>query len=258
MKRLLTAAWLVPFGALSIFWAPRPVFVVIVSCLALLCYREFIRMVENQGLKSFAFIGSVFGVLLLVAPQLQWPDFLLLSLLGLGFSLRVDDFRIGFASAAAFVLGILYVFGAWRAGIALHDRNLHWLFFAVALNWAGDVSAYYVGRAFGRHKLAPVVSPGKSVEGALASVAASVLFGCVYLPYFVPDVTLLQAALFAVVGNVAGQFGDLSESALKRGAQMKDSGTMLAGHGGWLDRLDSSLFSMPAVYWLLAAWQPLP
>ncbi len=255
MKRILTAAWLVPFGASSIFLAPHWLFVAIVCLLALFCYREYLRMVESQRVPGFGLVGAVLGVCLLVVPQVGWADFLLLSLLGMGLSLRAVDgelgFRGAFAAGGAFALGILYVFGAWRAGIALHEISPHWLFFAAALNWAGDVAAYYAGRALGKHKLAPLISPGKSREGAVASVVASMAFGCWYLPYFLPGLPLWQAVALSLAGNVAGQLGDLAESSLKRAANMKDSGTMLAGHGGWLDRLDSSLFSMPTVYWLL-------
>lgn len=258
MKRVLTAAWLVPFGIYSIFFAPRWLFVTAICLLAVFCFREYARMVENQGLLSFSIIGYVAGLALLTLPDMGWTSLALLPLLALGLSLRIDDFKTGFASAGAFALGILYVFGAWRCGISLHEKSHHWLFFAVALNWAGDVAAYYTGRAFGKHKLAPSISPGKTIEGSIGGIVASVAFGCIYLPRMLPAIGLPEAAILSIIGNVAGQIGDLCESALKRGAGMKDSGTMLAGHGGWLDRLDSSLFSMPAVYWALlsyARWQ---
>ncbi|MDX2267700.1 MAG: phosphatidate cytidylyltransferase [Bryobacter sp.] len=262
MKRLLTAAWLIPFGYSSIFLSPQPIFVFIVAVLALLCYREYVRLVQHQGLAAFPLPGAVLGVLLLVRPNLAWTDFLVLSIVALGLSLRSVDgehgFRGSFASAAAFTLGILYIFTAWRAAIGLRALSPHWLFFGVALNWAGDAAAYYFGRAFGKRRLAPLISPNKSCEGALASLAASVLFGCIYLPQVLPPLSLPAAALLALAGNVAGQLGDLAESALKRAANQKDSGTMLSGHGGWLDRLDSSLFSMPTVYWLLYSFGLAP
>jgi phosphatidate cytidylyltransferase len=105
-----------------------------------------------------------------------------------------------------------------------------------------------VGRAIGKHKLAPTISPGKSWEGAIASVAGSVIFGLLYVGHFVPQIALWQVAIIAAVANVAGQFGDLAESALKRGSGLKDSSNLLPGHGGFLDRLDSSLFALPVVY----------
>jgi phosphatidate cytidylyltransferase len=119
------------------------------------------------------------------------------------------------------------------------------------LSWAGDTAALWVGRPFGMHKMAPRVSPGKSWEGAAGSVAGSMLVGGVYAHYLIPQASVVQALGLAAAGNIAGQLGDLCESALKRGAGMKDSGTRLPGHGGWLDRLDSSLFSVPVVYALL-------
>ena len=258
MKRVLTAAWLIPASTYCIFFAPHWLFLAVVCLLALLCYREYERMVHNQQLHNFAIPGAVLGLLLLAVPQITWADFLFLPLLGLGLTLRTvkgpDDFKTAFASAGVFALGILYIFGSWRAGVALHEKSVHWMFFAIALNWAGDIAAYYVGRAIGKHKLAPLISPGKSREGAVASVIASLIFGYFYLGYFIPTAPLNLVLLLSITGNLAGQLGDLSESALKRGAQMKDSGTMLPGHGGWLDRLDSSLFSMPVVYWLLQAY----
>jgi phosphatidate cytidylyltransferase len=251
MKRVLTAVWLVPFGTYSIFYAEERLFIAIVAMLAFFCYRELARIVEGQGLENWSWTGLVVGLGVLLLPDPAWTVLPLLPVTALGLGLRAADFRIGFASAGAFALGILYVFGAWRCGIGLHAVSPHWLFFAAALNWAGDVAAYYTGRSFGKRKLAPSISPGKTVEGAIGGVCASVVFGCVYLPRALPQVSLAEAAALALAGSVAGQIGDLCESALKRGAGLKDSGAMLAGHGGWLDRLDSSLFSMPVVYWAL-------
>ncbi len=251
MKRVLTAAWLVPFGTYSIFFAPHWLFVCIVAMLAVFCYREVSRIIAHQGLESWSWTGYVAGIAVLLLPDPIWAVLPLLPVLALALGLRQADLKIGFASAGAFLLGIFYVFGAWRCGIGLHSISPHWLFFGAALNWAGDVAAYYTGRSLGKHKLAPTISPGKTVEGALGGVLATTIFGCVYLPQTLPDVSLAQAAGLSIAGNIAGQLGDLCESAMKRGAGMKDSGTMLAGHGGWLDRLDSSLFSMPVVYWAL-------
>lgn len=251
MKRVLTSLWLIVFGTYSIFWAPPWLFAAAVAALGLLCFREYSRLTAGQGLLAYPILGSAIGLVFLLVPQLRMEDALLLPIVCLAISMRVADLRTSLGSGGALCLGIFYIFGAWRAGIGLRALSTHWLFFAVALNWAGDVAAYYVGRAIGKRKLAPRVSPGKSVEGAIANLLAALLFGSLYLPHFVPGVTWLEAGGLALLGSVAGQFGDLSESALKRGAGMKDSGTMLAGHGGWLDRLDSSLFSMPAVYFFL-------
>ena len=136
----------------------------------------------------------------------------------------------------------------------LREMNPHWLMYALLVNWVGDIGAFYVGRRWGRHKMAPRVSPNKSWEGAAASVVASVLIAGAYLLRFVPGVAVAQAVALTVAANAAGQLGDLTESAMKRGAGVKDSGTMLPGHGGFLDRVDSTLFSLPLIYaWLKLA-----
>jgi phosphatidate cytidylyltransferase len=119
------------------------------------------------------------------------------------------------------------------------------------VNWIGDTFAFWVGRSFGRHKLAPLVSPGKSWEGAAASVVAGVAFGTIYLPLTIKGTSPLVAGLLALAANVAGQVGDLAESAVKRGAGVKDSGKLLPGHGGVLDRVDSTMFALPVLYTLL-------
>jgi phosphatidate cytidylyltransferase len=120
--------------------------------------------------------------------------------------------------------------------------------YALLISWTGDGGAYYVGRAFGRHKLAPRVSPNKSWEGSAASVVASVLIAGAYMLRFIPEVGAVQAIVITIVANAAGQLGDLAESAMKRGAGVKDSGAILPGHGGFLDRVDSTLFTLPAIY----------
>jgi phosphatidate cytidylyltransferase len=130
----------------------------------------------------------------------------------------------------------------------LRQANRHWLMYALLLNWAGDSGAYYIGRAFGRHKMAPRVSPKKSWEGAAASVATSVLVGGAYLFRFIPGMTVASAIGLTVAANAAGQLGDLAESAIKRGASVKDSSAILPGHGGFLDRVDSTLFTLPVIY----------
>ena len=163
-----------------------------------------------------------------------------------------------------------------------HDEIQSFLvIFILLASWAGDTAAYYAGRAFGRHKLAPVVSPNKTWEGSIASVIATVLAAFV-LFHFHPQISSWfsnpqnGSGLFAypsrsfqvhasatgpamvpwwhvvflgMVTNVATQFGDLFESAIKRGAQVKDSGSLLPGHGGMLDRIDALLFAIPAVWY---------
>jgi phosphatidate cytidylyltransferase len=251
MRRVLTALALIPSVSWIIFLGPPWLFFAVIFLFAALCYREYARLLRHHNFENFLPVGYGAGLLLLALPTVPAAVPILLALLGLALALRCRDLSIALPSAAAFLLGLLYVFGAWRTALELRSLSPHWLFAAVALNWVGDTAAYYVGSAIGKHKLSPRISPGKSWEGAIASTLFSAAFVMTYLAWALPQEPLAKTAFVGVFANVAGQMGDLAESALKRGAGVKDSGTMLPGHGGWLDRLDSSLFSMPVVYGIL-------
>jgi phosphatidate cytidylyltransferase len=257
MKRVLTALVLLPVAVCSVLFAGPQIFLAVIAIFAVLCFREYARITG-----AYAMPGYVAGLLILIAPPTQAALILFLTAIAaLCLTLSSEDFGKGAARAAALVMGVAYIFGAWKTATLLHEidtpplRHLtagrHWLMFALMVNWVGDTGAYYVGRRFGKHKLAPRVSPGKSWEGAAASAAVSIVFGLIYLPLAIAGVSLWVAGGISLVANAAGQVGDLAESALKRGAGVKDSGTLLPGHGGMLDRLDSSLFAMPVVYTLV-------
>ena len=253
MKRVLTALVLIPVFGYLILWAPQWAFLAAAAGVGLLCYREYGRLVELHQIRPPGLFGFVAGLLVLLAPREELGLTVLVSLLAMALSLRIMDLADSLHYASTLVLGILYIFGSLRFAIELRAISVYWVFFALSLNWAGDIAALYVGRAIGRHKLAPHVSPAKSVEGSIASVLASVVYAALYFPRLLPAVPIGEALAIAAVGNVAGQFGDLCESALKRGAGVKDSGTLLPGHGGWLDRVDSGLFALPVVYLLVSA-----
>jgi phosphatidate cytidylyltransferase len=250
MTRIATALILIPFIAWVTLASPQWVFFAVLAVTGLLAYSEFDNIVASSGILRAGRPGMAAGLVLLLAPN-PAVVLVLVALLGMALALRANNLAAALPSAGAFSLGVAYVFGAWRCAADLRAINPHWLLFAMLLSWAGDTAAFYVGRSFGNHKMAPVVSPGKSWEGAAGSVAGAMLVGGFYAHYLIPQAPLAQALILAAAGNIAGQLGDLCESALKRGAGVKDSGTLLPGHGGWLDRIDSSLFSVPTVYALL-------
>lgn len=251
MKRLITAIALIAVAVYLIFWAPSWLFLIAAVLMGLLCYQEYSGLVAGHRIQRPGIFGILAGLLILFAPAYVVPGLSLLVILSLAVALRYADLADVLPQVAGAFLGALYTFAPWHFGVLLRGISVHWLLFALALNWAGDSAAYYVGKRFGKHRLAPVVSPKKSWEGALGSVAGSVLFGLVYMGFLMPGVALWKIALMAIAGNIAGQFGDLAESAMKRGAGVKDSGQMLPGHGGMLDRVDSSLFALPVVYILV-------
>jgi phosphatidate cytidylyltransferase len=178
-----------------------------------------------------------------------WAFVLTLFVVG-AFALR-ETIEIGKNIVVSALGGTIYIGGAWTCAYNLRAINPHWLLFALLLCWAGDTAAYYIGKNFGRHKMAPVISPGKTWEGAIASVVGGVFIGAIYAYFLIPSATLATVLIVTALGNIAGQIGDLVESAYKRWGGVKDSGSWLPGHGGWLDRIDSSLLSIPAVYLIL-------
>lgn len=254
MKRVVTALVLVPIVLVVIFLGPSWLLKGVVAAMAVLCWVEYGGIAKGHGVDGLLVPGLVAGVLFLLMPTAPaWPLFALGAAVALSLSLGQADLTKSLPYAGALLLGVLYIFGAWRSGIALWSLTPHLLFFALAINWIGDTAAYYVGRSLGRRKLAPRVSPGKSWEGAAASLLTAAVFGAAYLHYAL-GWSVPFGLFLAALANFAGQVGDLSESALKRGAGIKDSGTLLPGHGGWLDRLDSSLFTMPVVQGVLTYW----
>jgi phosphatidate cytidylyltransferase len=252
MKRVLTTLALIPFAVYTIFWGPQWFFVVVAIAMALLCYSEYSNIVAAYDVEPPGLPGAIAGLVLFF----DIGYIRLVAMAALVLSIRLSDLARGLAYAAAMTLGAVYIFGAWRCAIDLRAMDPNWILFALGINWAGDIAAYYVGRAIGKHKLAPRVSPGKTIEGALGSLAAAVVFGAAFSHWWPAGLSRIMWISLALVTSAAGQLGDLTESALKRGAGVKDSGTLLPGHGGWLDRLDSSLFTMPVVYYALQWMKP--
>jgi len=248
MKRVLTALALIPTVAWVALWADSWIFLAVLATVACLCYREYNDIAAGYGFGEPGVIGYGAGLLLLLAPDVPWIAVIGLAVVILVMVMREENLANALPRAALLLTGILYVFGCWRCARPLRELSPHWLMYGLMLNWVGDIGAYYVGRPFGKHKLAPRVSPNKSWEGSAASVFTSVLVGTIYLQRFLPSVPLWQAISLTAAANIAGQLGDLAESAMKRGADVKDSGAILPGHGGFLDRVDSTLFALPVIY----------
>ncbi len=248
MKRVLTALALIPIVIWVVLGADPWIFLAVLAIVACLCYREYNDIAAGYGFGAPGVAGYGAGLLLLVWWDVPWPALVGLAVMALVMVMREEDLAHALPRAALFVIGVLYVFGCWKCARPLRELNPHWLMYGLLLNWVGDIGAYYIGRPFGKHKLAPRVSPKKSWEGSIASVLLAGIVGTLYLQRFIPTVPLWQAAALTVAANIAGQLGDLAESAVKRGAHVKDSGGILPGHGGFLDRVDSTLFALPVIY----------
>ncbi|GGH14087.1 phosphatidate cytidylyltransferase [Silvibacterium dinghuense] len=272
MKRVLTAAVLIPLVLLLIFKAPFWLITPVVAVVAELALWEYLTLADGFGAKTPR-IAAMIAVGLVFLCVFYRPELLaqLLGAIALAL-LTLSAFRSPLHRAlpdtAFSVFGVLYT-GLSLATIPLISAQengpslLLFLFFVV---WTGDIAALYVGRSLGKHKLAPAISPGKTWEGSIASIAGSVLIGVglVYLAQALNarNLTFLSypGSIFrwiflAILLNVAAQVGDLIESAIKRGAGVKDSGTLLPGHGGILDRIDALLLAAPVLWYALLAQQ---
>jgi len=249
MKRVVTAIALIPIVVYLVLWANFWLFLAVVATVACLCYREYDGIAAAHGYGTPGPMGYGAGLLLLVAGRDEWLLLTGFAMLALALAMRDEDLTHSLPGAALRLMGLVYVFGAWKCAILVRrDYNAHWLMFALLVNWAGDAGAYYIGRSLGKHRLAERVSPKKTWEGTAGSLLASALIAGGYLLHFIGGIAVPQALAVTLTANAAGQLGDLAESAMKRGANMKDSGSLLPGHGGMLDRVDSTLFSLPVVY----------
>jgi phosphatidate cytidylyltransferase len=253
VKRVLTAVVLLPVLAGLLFWAPNHGFRLALAFVALLCLSEFLKLAARYHAEPMGLVAYLAGAWIVAAElPVGAPFFLGVTLLLLTLAMRGGrDLEVALPSVAATLLGVVYTAVPFRlaADLHAHPDGPRWLVFVLLVNWAGDSAAYWVGRSLGRRRLAPLVSPNKTWEGALASALVAALLGTLFLHRFLPGGPVWWFALaLSLVTNVAGQVGDLAESALKRGAGVKDSGSILPGHGGMLDRLDGILFSLPVVY----------
>lgn len=248
MKRVLTALALIPIVGWVVLAANPAIFLGVLVVVACLCYREYNDIAAGYGFGAPGVVGYGAGLLLLIWWDVHWLALVGMAIVAVVMVMRDKELGHALPRAAFLLLGVIYVFGCWKCARPLREINPHWLMYGLALNWVGDIGAYYVGRPFGKHKLAPRVSPKKSWEGSIASVVTSGVLGTLYLQLFVPGVSLAEAIALTIAANIAGQVGDLAESAMKRGANVKDSGVILPGHGGFLDRVDSTLFALPVIY----------
>lgn len=260
-QRILSAVVAVPLLVAIITFAPRWLFVGFVLVLVLVAQWELYRMFVRVGVLAKSGPGLLLGGAVVLAfavggAERAWPVSLALSLavagcLALGLH-RAAGPGLDWAGVALTLLGICYC--AWLLGHAIWLRSLPGggalTLLVLGITWCGESAAYFVGRRWGRHKLAPRISPAKTVEGAAAQVVASIgaaLLAAWVLP--LAAVTPIHGLGIGLTLGVLGQVGDLAESFLKRSAETKDAGSWLPGHGGLLDRLDSLLFNVPALYY---------
>jgi phosphatidate cytidylyltransferase len=277
--RELAAAVAIPIVLAALFLAPAIVFNALVAFVGLAALWEFFRMAEKAGHPVAKTLGIVYGGLVLGAAAVLWGPFHVvtrtgavidvapgerpgawyaLALLGIGLCAvapllaRVPP-AAALAGAATTAFGVLSIALTATTLCYLRSESPRAVLFLFLIVWVCDSAAYYFGRRFGAHRLAPVVSPKKTWEGSIAGFAAATIFGAAAGTWwFVPELGAVRGAAAGALASTAGQLGDLVESLWKRAAGVKDSGTFLPGHGGFFDRVDSLLFAGPVVAAFLA------
>ena len=253
-KRIASGVLLIPlFGAL-LYAGPAWLFSAVLLVVSGLAQWEFTRMFRHVGEAPYARLGLVLGLVVTASFLVRDGATTLAMAVAIVVVLaapRASGRAPAWEPSALTLLGVCYV--NWLLGYGISLRALpngaHWIAFLVAVTWAGETAAYAVGTSIGRHKLAPVVSPGKTVEGAVAQVVASVVVAVAVDRALFPEPSPMLAAAGGLLLGIVGQVGDLSESVLKRSARTKDTGGIIPGHGGLLDRLDSLLFNTPALFY---------
>lgn len=264
-QRAATALVLVPILVVSLFVDPTSWSILVIATLAGgFAHDELLRMSlpvtpEERfvGLRATVLAcGAAMIVLSMVfSPQIALPPTLTVASIALGLVLLARKRTLAQASRhmAAVYASLLYVpllVSVWAPIKADFSNGASWLFVTLAIAFGSDTVAYFFGRFLGKHKLYPAVSPKKTMEGAFGGLVGGVLatagFGSSWL---IPELPLGHAVVLGVCGSAVGQFGDLFESMLKRGYGVKDSGNLLPGHGGMLDRVDALLFVAPVVYY---------
>lgn len=278
LTRILTGVILIPLVVALVWWGPSALLAAAAAAIALAALFEFFNLGERMGMRAFRYwtlacaagifyvqytaglveTHSFFGQLItrgstVVAISLE--DVLIVFVLGtaaIGIGTRRPLHEV-FPAIAIGSAGLLFVALPFSYLVRINeiDRDGRKLvLFTLSLMWAGDTLAYFAGKSFGRVPMAPQLSPKKTWEGAFANMVGSLLVGAAFAKWMQVDAT--GVLVIAALANIAGQMGDLIQSAYKRGASVKDSGSVLPGHGGVLDRIDSLILASPVVW---AAWQ---
>lgn len=270
--RLLTAAIAIPILVASIilpWYFPETVWIFVVVCVFSLAaglfeFFSLTKKLELKGDAAMAYLGSAaLTVAFIFDAPAKAPDILLLTVAGFVAALLITqtfrfqkDFSKMLAGAGVTLLGVLYI--AFLGGFIIATRvgfehapglSTDLLLFFLIVIFGSDAGAYFTGRTIGKHKLAPAISPNKTIEGLIGGIVAAAGFAALCTLTFFPELPYKASIPLAVVMSVFGVLGDLAESAIKRGSDTKDAASILPGHGGLLDRLDSLLFNAPILYY---------
>jgi phosphatidate cytidylyltransferase len=276
LKRILTVLVTLPLViAATWFQQPVPWFTILILVWSGVATWEFYSLNKKNGLKPMMYFGIVISLLLVAVREPRFVSglntnsgslllaiFTIAIVIPLIWMLKREPHNEAFISWAWTLAGICYVGFLMGHLVALRDLEYgrNWVFFALLATFASDTAAFFVGRGLGRHKLAPVISPSKTWEGSMGGILGAGLISLVFLPsaFFtwsnplhLPGLNVFSAITLAILVSIFGQLGDLVESLFKRNMKAKDSGSILPGHGGALDRVDSVAFAGVMVYYFV-------
>jgi len=256
VRRLLSTLVLLPLFVWMVIDGPMWLFGAAMVLVGALGQWEFTGMFERAGVRTLRVVGLVGGTVLTASFALPISErvtltAVLFAIFGIGL-LRVDVAgRAAWEPVAVTLFGVCYV--NWLLGYTFWLRDLEhgveWILLLVSVTWLGETAAYVVGSTLGRHKLAPSISPRKTIEGAAAQLVMSALAALGARAWFFPALSLHGALFVGLLLGVVGQAGDLIESAIKRSVGTKDTGRLIPGHGGMLDRVDSLLVNTPVLFY---------
>lgn len=258
-KKVWAGIFIIPPVIFLIAIGPPAILTFMVLLATFLGLREFYNLTFPQSKRIEQFIGMGLGLILsIIVSHGDVEAFspflvLLLLLLSILFMATSQNLSSTISNIGVTLFGIFYI-GFLLSHVSL-IRNMadgrEWALFLIATVWAGDISAFFSGSFFGRHKLYPKISPNKTYEGLVGAIVGSVLVALAFSMIFLPRLGKGYCIFFAIGLGIFGQLGDFTESMVKRSARVKDSGSLIPGHGGMLDRLDSFLFSAPFLHYSL-------
>lgn len=259
LKRVISALLFLPLLYVLVRYLSPTVFFIVVLVAVLLGQLEFYRLYFPVGRRGLILFGLLCGGLVVAHFHAQglFSDREVLTALVLAILVYPlathQDVKTTLNDAGVASLGVFYV--GWLLGHLILLRGLeqgqYLVFFLFLVTWACDTAAYYIGKGFGRRRLAPSLSPNKTIEGALGGLVGSILAAVLAQQWFLPFLSVFDSVFLGVLLGVVGQVGDLTESMFKRSAGVKDSGYFLPGHGGILDKMDSLIFTTPSFYYYL-------
>ncbi|APV44997.1 phosphatidate cytidylyltransferase [Dehalogenimonas formicexedens] len=256
LKTRLISGFILGLAALLAVWFDQPIpwLTIGAAIWGVLALREFNRVVTQVKAAPFAVIGSIAVILLIVSPHFEnslTPILTGFAALSLLYLLKPGERSKRFIQWTWTLAGVIYVGLLLSFLVALRglDNGRDWVLFALGVTVASDSFAYFIGRSFGRHKMAPTISPAKSWEGAAAGLIAAAAVGLALKAVFDLPSGFITIGILSVFASIVGQAGDLVESLFKRNMAVKDSSQAIPGHGGLLDRMDSVVFAVIAVYY---------